>query len=104
MRIRPTAAEPRSRIARPVSARTTGQAMPTSTVPPISQSAEAVPRMATEATMTTLATCSATRWWIGRSIRCDHSSSAIAAITPTSTAMPAVPAQTAAARTSASAA
>ena len=34
----------RSRIARPVSARTTGQATPTSTIPPISQSADAVPR------------------------------------------------------------
>ena len=37
-------------------------------------------------------------------MRCDHSSSAIAAITPTRIAIPTVPAQTAAARMSASAA
>ena len=104
MRISPTAADPRSRIARPVSARTTGQATPTSTIPPISQSADAVPRIATDATITTLATWSATRWWSGRSMRCDHSSRAIAAMTPTRIAIPTVPAQTAAARMSASAA
>ena len=57
----PTAAEPRSRIARPVSARTTGQAIPTRTRPPTSHSAAAAPRTAAEATIATFATCSATR-------------------------------------------
>ena len=61
IRTMPTAAIPRSRMARPVSARITGHTAPTSTMPATSQSTAATPPIAIAQMITAFAMTIATR-------------------------------------------